>query len=430
MASMEEMFRRQQTEPPPAESTFGACGYPQHFLRALARMDAQARERGEQAALILVAIDNLAMIMSGYSMAVAESVMAELAQILTQHAGAKASVTRVQRDQFAVLLPTTNDSAAERWCDDIEEAIRAYSYSSRYGELHCLTSTSYQILPDGVSDPVEILGRALVILTENTGSGELRDDISGAEHREEMGLANFLGQAVKEGRIRLAWQPIIDSRNGAIAHYEALLRLSGEDGSITSAGALIPIAERMGFIPMIDCIVLEKVVAELRADAEVNIAVNVSNLTIKDSRWLTLLTELMTATPDIAPRLTVEITETAVHGDLKHSARFCAEVQALGCLIALDDFGSGYTSFRQLKTLSIDLVKIDGAFIRDLTDNADSRLFVKILLDFTRGFGLKSVAEFVENGEIAKMLMDLGVDFLQGYYFGKPSNTRPWVKES
>ena len=74
-------------------------------------------------------------------------------------------------------------------------------------------------------------------------------------------------------------------------------------------------------------------------------------------------------------------------------------------------------------------MKIDGAFIRDLTDNADSRLFVKILLDFTRGFGLRSVAEFVENGEIAKMLMDLGVDYLQGYYFGKPSNTRPWVKE-
>jgi EAL domain-containing protein (putative c-di-GMP-specific phosphodiesterase class I) len=162
----------------------------------------------------------------------------------------------------------------------------------------------------------------------------------------------------------------------------------------------------------------------------VHIAVNVSNLTIQDSGWLTLLTELMMATPEVAKRLTVEITETAVHGDLKHAARFCAEVQALDCLIALDDFGSGYTSFRQLKTLSIDYVKIDGAFVRDLTDNADSRLFVKILLDFTKGFGLKSVAEFVESGEVAKMLMDLGVDYLQGYYFGKPSNTRPWVKEA
>lgn len=126
---------------------------------------------------------------------------------------------------------------------------------------------------------------------------------------------------------------------------------AASDGSISSAGALIPIAERMGFISMIDRIVLEKVVHELRVDANVHLAVNVSNLTIQDHAWLTLLTELMDKTPEVAPRLTIEITETAVHGDLKHSARFCAEVQALGCLIALDDFGSGYTSFRQLKNL-------------------------------------------------------------------------------
>jgi EAL domain-containing protein (putative c-di-GMP-specific phosphodiesterase class I)/GGDEF domain-containing protein len=424
------MFRRHHDQPVTVTSSLGACGYPQPFIDALAKLDAGARASQEQAALVLVAVDNLAMIMSGYSMAVAEAVMSELFQLVRDKAGTDASVTRVQRDQFGILLPATNDSAAERWCADIEDAIRSFSYSSRYGELHCLISTSYQILPDAVSAPEEILGRALVILTENSGSDVSSIDISGAEHREEMGLANYLGQAVKEGRIRLAYQPIIDSRTGAVAHYEALLRLCGEDGTITSAGALIPIAERMGFIPMIDCIVLEKVVTELRLDAKVRIAVNVSNLTIQDSGWLNLLTELMADAPEIAERLTVEITETAVHGDLKHSARFCAEVQALGCMIALDDFGSGYTSFRQLKTLSIDFVKIDGAFIRDLTDNSDSRLFVKILLDFTKGFGLKSVAEFVETGEVAKMLMDLGVDYLQGYYFGKPSNTRPWVKET
>lgn len=424
------MFRRKHDQPATSTSALGTCGYPQPFIDALAKLEATARTTQAQSALVLVAIDNLAMIMSGYSMAVAEAVMAELFQIIHEKAGAHASVTRVQRDQFGILMPATNDSAAERWCEEIEDAIRSYSYNSRYGELHCLISTSYQILPEASLAPEEILGRALVILTENTGGELVRDDISGAEHREEMGLANYLGQAVKEGRIRLAYQPIIDSHTGGVAHYEALLRLCSEDGTITSAGALIPIAERMGFIPMIDRIVLEKVVTELRLDHEVHIAVNVSNLTIQDSSWLTLLTELVGSSPTVAERLTVEITETAVHGDLKHSARFCAEVQALGCMIALDDFGSGYTSFRQLKTLSIDYVKIDGAFIRDLTDNADSRLFVKILLDFTKGFGLKSVAEFVETGEVAKMLMDLGVDYLQGYYFGKPSNTRPWVKEA
>jgi EAL domain-containing protein (putative c-di-GMP-specific phosphodiesterase class I)/GGDEF domain-containing protein len=423
------MFRRTHADKSGAELSLGACGYPKFFLDALATMNDRARESQEQAALILVSIENLAMIMSGYSMAVAEAVMEELMQLLRDRAGSRASVMRVQRDQFGLLLPGINDSAAERWCYDLEGAIRAYSYSSRYGELHCLSSSAYQMLPDLAAHPEEILGRALVILTEGSGNDFAREDVSGADHREEMGLANYLGQAIHEGRLRLAYQPVINARDGSVAHYEALLRLIAEDGAITSAGALIPVAERMGFIPMIDCIVLEKVVAELRLDAKVQIAVNVSNMTIQDSRWLKLLTELMTQTPEVAPRLSIEITETAVHGDLKHSARFCAEVQALGCMVALDDFGSGYTSFRQLKTLSIDFVKIDGAFIRDLSDNADSRLFVKILLDFTKGFGLKSVAEFVETGEVAKMLMDLGVDYLQGYYFGKPSNTRPWVKE-
>lgn len=424
------LFRRIQDRAQIDDATLGICGYPKHFIDALARLDGTARDQREPAALILLSIDNLAMIMSGYSMAVAEAVMGELFSLIREQAGAKATVARVQRDQFGILLGNTNDSAAERWCNTIEDAIRAFSYSSRYGELHCLTSTAYEILPDGMTRPEEILGRALVMLTENTGSELYAEDISGAEHREEMGLANYLGQAVKEGRIRLAYQPVIDAKTGSVNHYEALLRLCGEDGTITSAGALIPIAERMGFIAMIDCIVLEKVIAELRTDKDVCLALNVSNLTIQDSRWLTLLTELLTETPQIAPRLTVEITETAVHGDLKHAARFCAEVQALGCMVALDDFGSGYTSFRQLKTLSIDYVKIDGAFIRDLSDNADSRLFVKILLDFTRGFGLKSVAEFVETGEVAKMLMDLGIDYLQGHYFAKPSITRPWVKEA
>ena len=101
----------------------------------------------------------------------------------------------------------------------------------------------------------------------------------------------------------------------------------------------------------------------------------------------------------------------------------------MGCQVALDDFGSGYTSFRQLKALSVDMVKIDGAFIKDLTDNSDNRFFVKTLLDFTKGFGLQSVAEFVEKGETAKMLMELGVDYMQGYYFGKPENYRSWLNK-
>ncbi len=422
------MFRRHSPESAVAP-TLGACGYPQSFIDALARIDAQARSAGKTSALILISIDNLSMIMSGYSMAVAETVMGELTNLIGNRAPKDALVARVQRDQFGVLLSNICEADVANWCRETEDTVRNHSYTSRFGELHCLSSSTYQMLPDSFTVPSEILGRALISLTEKTEGPESSDDVSGAEHREEMALANYIGQAAKEGRMRLAYQPVIDAKTGEVAHYEALLRLFGEDGQISSAGALIPIAERMGFMPMIDQIVLRKVIDELRQDADVMLAVNVSNLTTQEGGWMNILRAEIEKTPEIAPRLSVEITETAIQGDLRHTARFCTELQAMGCTVALDDFGSGYTSFRQLKALSIDYVKIDGSFSRDLTDTVDSRFFVKTLLDFTRGFGLKSVAEFVETGEIAKMLMDLGVDYLQGYYFGKPSNTRPWVKD-
>lgn len=420
------MFRKHHADTP--TSALGACGYPQSFIDALSKLEQDARAHSQPGALVIVSVDNLAMIMSGYSMAVAEAVMNELYAVIATH-NPGGMTARIQRDQFGVLLPNKGEHEVARWCQEIEGAIRSYSYSSRYGDLHCLITTACQLVPDRLSGAEEILGRAIVNLTDGKGEDNFRNDISGAESREEMGMANFLGQAVQEGRIRLAYQPVIDSRTGEVAHYEGLLRLFGEDGRISSAGTLIPIAERMGFVPMIDKLVLSKVVDELRADKDVSLAVNVSSLTTQDHTYYALLSKLIEETPDIGPRLIIELTETAVHGDLKHMARFCAEVQALGCLVALDDFGAGYTSFRQLKMLSVDMVKIDGAFIRDLTDNSDSRFFVKTLLDFTRGFGLTSVAEFVENGEIAKMLMELGVDYLQGYYFAKPLNHRPWLKE-
>lgn len=423
------MFWRSHSETAPASPSMGACGYPQHFVDALTHLEHEARTKSQPASIILFSIDNLPMVMSGYSMAVAEAVMKEIEGVIASRLDKDALLARVQRDQFGILVHGKLQRQVQQWCADLQDAIRAYSYDSRYGELHAMSSYAFQMLPETNGTPEELLGRTIVALTESDDENRMRQDISGVEQREEMGIANILGQAVKENRIRLAYQPVIDAKSGEVAHYEALLRLFGEDGKISSAGMLIPVAERMGMMPMIDKMVLEKVIAELRHDNKIHLALNVSNLTTQDPGWLTLLKDSIDQTPDIGPRIIVEITETAVHRDLKHMAYFCAEVQSTGAMIALDDFGSGYTSFRQLKMLSLDMVKIDGSFIKDLTDNADSRFFVKTLLDFTRGFGLKSVAEFVENGEIAKMLMELGVDQLQGYYFGKPLNYRPWLKE-
>ena len=412
----------------PTPELIGACGYPASFVRLLEDVLAKKRGSGSAVGLMLVSIDNLMMIISGYGINVAEQVMVELRALIAAHFPEGTHVSRVQRDQFGVIFEDASSNQAALLSEMLVERIRHFSHASPYGALHFIASTSDAIADSESVGARELIANALMGLMEESDRPTFLKD-SSEFSREEMGIANYLSQAVLKKRLRLAYQPVIDSKTGAVAHYEALLRLHNEDGKITSAGALIPVAERMGMIALIDELTLDMVVKELRHDKNIVLALNVSNLTSHDASWLTRISNYLDETPEIGSRLIIELTETAIHRDLKHTAFFCAELQAKGCQIALDDFGSGYTSFRQLKSLSIDMVKIDGAFVRDLTDNADNRFFVKTLLDFTNGFGLKSVAEFVENGETAKMLIELGVDYLQGYYFGQPYNFRKWLNE-
>lgn len=408
-------------------------GYPQSFVYLLAEAMHQSERSNIKGALLVVSIDNLSMVMCGYGHEIAEIALKHIRQEIGNIVGDNDHVQRIQRDQFGVILRNTNQQEVAHISERIISMIHHYSCYSNYGSLHIVCSLGHVLFPDQCNHPHEALDKIYVTLNE-TAEETLANADTDAEtvvnlSRQQMGMASYLGKAIKENRLKLAYQPIIDSKTGGVAHYEALLRLYGEDGKIGSAGALIPVAERMGLIHMIDELTLGMVVNELRQAPNVSIALNVSNLTTKTDKWLQIFNEYIEETPEIASRLTVEITETSAVKDLRRSAYFVAAVQATGASVALDDFGSGYTSFRQLKTLSVDTVKIDGAFIRDLVENPDSRLFVKTLIDFAKGFGLATVAEFVETGEIAKILMELGADYMQGYYFGKPDNVRRWLKE-
>lgn len=407
-------------------------GYPEGFVQLLQDIIHRNVDTSTQGALLVVSIENIAMIMRGYGHEISEQVITSLMDKIGYTLSAEDVMTRLQKDQIGLILPSVTETTAREFATRLHSSLQGFGYESEYGSLHVLCSIACVPVPKTTRSAVAALDHAFISLKGKQGIVfPVLEELprSSANCRQEMGLANYLSRAIRENRLRLAYQPIINSKTGEISHYEALLRNVSDDGRISSAGALIPVAERMGMIQMIDLWVLEKVVEELRGSDKVSLAFNVSNLTTDDEAWLERLKQLIGDDPDVARRMTVEITETAIHRDLSKTAYFVATIQAMGAQVALDDFGSGYTSFRQLKSLSIDVVKIDGAFIRDLTDNADNRFFVKTLLDFTKGFGLKSVAEFVENGEIAKMLMDLGVEYMQGYYFGKPENHRAWRKE-
>ena len=410
-------------------------GYPRGFIYLLNEAIAGSKELDEPGALLVLRIDNLAMIMSGYGHDIAEQVLNEVQDEILSIIGNTDSVQRIQRDQFGVILNHIETHDVAYISERLLSTVHHYSCYSDYGSLHVICSVASVPFPQKADHAQDALNKTFLALHDSSKNSVRsirsfeRTSEQSASDRQEMGLANYLSKAIKEERLLMAYQPIISSKDGNIAHYEALLRLRSPEGQISSAGALIPIAERMGLIDVIDQLVMEMVIKELRYDDNVRLAFNVSNLTTFDSIWMEQLTREIEKTPEIASRMIVEITETAAQCDLRKAAYFVAGIQALGCHVALDDFGSGYTSFRQLKTLSVDMVKIDGTFIKDLVDNADNRFFVKTLLDFTNGFGLTSVAEFVENGEIAKMLMELGVDLLQGYYFGRPETRRSWLKD-
>lgn len=407
-------------------------GYPQDFVSLLQSVIDENVTANQQGALVVVAIENIAMIMRGYGHEISEQVVGALMEKIGYMLSPHDQIARLQKDQIALVLPHMREAAARSFATQLHMVLQGYGYESEYGSLHVLCSVACVPVPKTTRSAEAALDQAFISLKSGTGIVfPVMEELPrmSANCRQEMGLANYLSRAIRENRLRLAYQPIINSRTGEISHYEALLRNISDDGRISSAGALIPVAERMGMIQVIDRWVMEKVVEELRASDNVSLAFNVSNLTTDDEMWLERLKELIGNDPQVASRMIVEITETAIHRDLSKTAYFVASIQAMGAQVALDDFGSGYTSFRQLKSLSIDMVKIDGAFIRDLVDNPDNRFFVKTLLDFTKGFGLSSVAEFVENGEIAKMLMDLGVEYMQGYYFGRPENHRSWHKE-
>ena len=177
-------------------------------------------------------------------------------------------------------------------------------------------------------------------------------------------------------------------------------------------------AERLGLVRLIDHRVLELLVSEMAAVPALHASVNVSPASITDPDWWSTLGALLRANSGVAERLTVEITELMAIHDVDDTRGFVTRVKDLGCRIAIDDFGSGFTSFRNLRKLGVDVLKIDGAFVQNLTRSDDDRSFVRSLLDLSRRLGLKTVAEWVQDEDSASLLAEWGCDYLQGALVG------------
>jgi EAL domain-containing protein (putative c-di-GMP-specific phosphodiesterase class I) len=246
------------------------------------------------------------------------------------------------------------------------------------------------------------------------------DSHAGLAHRPWL---TRLRRALREDLFELHYQPILSLESDCVDHYEALVRLADEpDAPPLAPGAWLPAAERYGLIREIDRVVVSKAVRLLAQELEsdVSIAVNLSALSIVSAETLTHIQHEL-ARHCVAPqRLTIEVTETAAISDMDQALSFCRDAAALGCELALDDFGVGFGSFHYVKLLPFTHLKIDGEFIRGLCSCAHDRLMVGALVDVARGMGMRTVAEFVGDSATVELLRTLGVDYAQGFHIGRP----------
>ncbi len=233
-----------------------------------------------------------------------------------------------------------------------------------------------------------------------------------------------LRRALEEDLFVLHYQPIVSLADGTVSHHEALVRLADDvDGQLVAPGLFLPAAERYGLIRDIDRMVLDKVTALLGEGLVgdgVKLAVNVSAVSVTDGSMLSYL-ERSLARNGVDPSLVViEVTETAAISDMSSAQDFCAGALALGCEIALDDFGAGFGSFQYLKHLPFSYLKIDGDFIRRLPVSRTDQLVVKALAGVVSGMGRRTIAEFVGDEHTIGMLRCYGVDYAQGFQVGRP----------
>jgi EAL domain-containing protein (putative c-di-GMP-specific phosphodiesterase class I) len=248
-----------------------------------------------------------------------------------------------------------------------------------------------------------------------------------AMRRENARATDEIVAALNERRIFLAYETVAAAADRKPAFYECLMRIRRADGGLIAASEIIPVAERLGLVRLLDFRVLELVIDELIATPSLRASLNVSPASTTDPDWWSGLASLLRSHPGAAERLIVEITESAAIVDVDETGGFVARVKDLGCRVAIDDFGAGYTSFRNLRKLGVDIVKIDGAFVRDIMRSEDDRAFVRMLIELAQRLKLETVAEWVQDEEAARTLRDWGCNYLQGALIGLATAERPWL---
>lgn len=338
---------------------------------------------------------------------------------------------RLGGDEFGIILPETGEKEAKKVASVLLRTLNEKKIELFQGQnAHVQASIGIAIFPTQSQSPGELLAMADMAMynAKEIGRNQFylysEDDRYVERIHAKIHWEERIRSALQNQHFKLLYQPVVELRSGKVTHYEALLRMIDEDGSLIPPGAFLEVAERYGLIREIDHWVLNSAIEtqakSLLRGVPLKIAVNLSGRHFGSTEILTMVKKAIEYHHADPESLIFEVTETAAVENLEEAHTFIEALRNLGCRFALDDFGIGFSSFYYLKNLPVDYVKIDGSFVRNLHNDESDSIFVQTINDLAHGLNITTIAEFIEHKDTVEKLRKLGVDQGQGYYLGKP----------
>jgi diguanylate cyclase (GGDEF)-like protein len=405
-----------------------------HMTAVLTRTLDEAIKLRSSCGFMLAAVDNLGRINEAYGFNIADEVIAAVASRIRSQMRGKDHLGRFSGNKFGIILNNCTPDDMLIAADRLLVGARDHVVQTSVGPVAVTVTIGGVTAPRHARNVNEVLARAQDALdaakVKRRGSFQAyrpnpeRD----AQRQENVRATDEIIKGLNDRRLFLVYEPIVAIGSRQPAFYECLMRVRRTDGSLLAVNEMVPLAERLGLVRLLDHRVLELVLEELAGAPSLKASLNLSAASTVDPDWWASLGAALRTHPGIAERLTVEITETTAIQDIDDTRGFVARVKDLGCRIAIDDFGAGYTSFRNLRKLGVDIVKIDGSFVQNLRRSEDDRAFVQTLIDLARRLGLETVAEWVQDEESAAILADWGCDYIQGALIGRATVERPWAR--
>lgn len=401
------------------------------FHQELERVVSRVARSGAACALLYIDLDQFKYINDTLGHAAGDRLLIEFSTLLKTHVREGDLLSRFGGDEFTILLYNVDEAGVVKVAENLRAMVERYRFLEKGSVYNVSCSIGAAVIDNSVLSVDECMAHADLACHLAKTSGRNRchlyrvDDKSKAGMEADMGWASRVKETLENNRMKIVYQPIASLFDGVVRDYEVLARMHTDDGKIILPGGFMPAAERFGLIQSVDRWMVESAIqklAQLRASGVVvNFSINLSAHAFEDEQLLPLIKRVLNETGVDPCALTFELTETAAIGNMVKAVKFISALKDLGCQFALDDFGSGFSSFTYLKHLPVDKLKIDGAFVQNMAQSTVDQAMVASMNQVAHALNKITIAEFVENKETLALLQRFGVDYAQGHFIGKPS---------